>query len=70
MNPRANNNTGLTLSGENAGLWTRDGGNPELKPWIANAIDLAWEHYFAKSGYVSAAVFYKDLKTYVRSEQG
>jgi iron complex outermembrane recepter protein len=67
---RANNNTSLILSGQNAGLWTRDGGNPELKPWLANAVDLSFEHYFAKRGYLSAAYFYKDLKTYVNTEQG
>jgi iron complex outermembrane recepter protein len=67
---RANNNTSLTLSGQDAGRWTRDGGNPELKPWLANALDLSWEHYFAKRGYFSAAYFYKDLKTYVKPEQG
>lgn len=62
---RANNNTSLAFSGENFGRWTREGGNPELKPWIANAFDLSWEHYFANSGYFSAAYFYKDLKSYV-----
>jgi iron complex outermembrane recepter protein len=62
---RANNNTSLEFSGVNQGLWTRNGGNPELKPWIANALDLSWEHYFAKSGYFSAAYFYKDLKSYI-----
>ncbi|HMM67178.1 MAG TPA: TonB-dependent receptor [Dokdonella sp.] len=62
---RANNNTSLAFSGENFGRWTRDGGNPELQPWIANALDLSWEHYFAKTGYFSVAYFYKDLKTYV-----
>lgn len=62
---RANNNTSLEFSGVNQGLWTRNGGNPELKPWIANAIDLSWEHYFDKKGYFALAYFYKDLKTYV-----
>jgi iron complex outermembrane receptor protein len=62
---RANNNTGLEFTGINQGRWTRNGGNPGLKPWIANALDLSWEHYFAKRGYFSAAYFYKDLKSYI-----
>jgi iron complex outermembrane recepter protein len=67
---RANNNTSLTLTGQEAGRWIRDGGNPELKPWLANAFDLSFEHYFDKRGYFSAAYFYKDLQTYVKPEQG
>lgn len=62
---RANNNTSLTLSGQNAGQWTRSGGNPEVHPWIANAFDLSVEKYFDNHGYVSLAYFYKDLQTYV-----
>ncbi len=62
---RANNNTSLTFTGVNAGLWTRSGGNPELKPWIANALDVSVEKYFDTKGYVSLAYFYKDLQTYV-----
>ena len=62
---RANNNTGLDFTGPFQGLWRRNGGNPELQPWIANAADVSWEKYFAERGYVSLAYFYKDLRTYV-----
>jgi iron complex outermembrane receptor protein len=62
---RANNNTGLTLTGEHQGEWTRSGGNPDLKPWIANAFDVSVEKYWENHGYVSLAYFYKDLQTYV-----
>lgn len=62
---RANNNTSLEFTGVNQGLWTRNGGNPELQPWIANAADVSWEKYFAERGYVSLAYFYKDLRTYI-----
>jgi iron complex outermembrane receptor protein len=49
--------------------WTGSGGNPELKPWLATALDLSWEKYFADGqGYVSAAYFYKDLSTYIYSQ--
>ena len=40
-------------------------GNPYLKPFLADAFDLSLEKYFAKKGYVSAAVFYKKLDTYI-----
>jgi iron complex outermembrane recepter protein len=46
--------------------WTRDGGNPQLKPWEADAYDISYEKYFGGSkGYVSVAYFFKDLKTYI-----
>lgn len=41
------------------------GGNPELDPWRANAFDLSYEKYFGTRAYVAAAVFYKDLKSYI-----
>jgi iron complex outermembrane recepter protein len=50
--------------------WGGGGGNPALKPWLANAYDISYEKYFGRQAYVSLAAFYKDLKTYVydRSE--
>jgi len=40
-------------------------GNPYLKPFKATAFDLSYEKYFATKAYLSAAVFYKDLNTYI-----
>jgi iron complex outermembrane recepter protein len=46
--------------------WSRNGGgNPKLKPWKANTFDLSFEKYFGDEAYVSAAIYYKDLKTYI-----
>ncbi len=45
--------------------WTGGGGNPKLKPWKANNVDLSVEKYFGRKGYVSAAVFYKQLTTFI-----
>jgi TonB-dependent receptor len=42
-----------------------NGGNAQLDPWRANALDLSYEKYFGNKGYVSAAGFYKDLKSYI-----
>ncbi|MFA6984813.1 MAG: TonB-dependent receptor [Arenimonas sp.] len=50
-------------------LWCASGGNPQLKPWLANAYDLSVEKYFTTAagnkGYVSVAYFFKDLQTWI-----
>lgn len=46
-------------------LWSGSGGNPELEPWRATALDISYEKYFGTSGYVSLAAFHKDLETYI-----
>ncbi len=47
-------------------VWSGNGGNPELRPWLANAYDLSYEKYFGENkGYVGLAYFYKDLKSYI-----
>jgi len=52
-------------------IWRRTGGDPALKPWLANAYDLSYEKYFSGTkGYISAAYFYKDLKTYIYNQDG
>jgi iron complex outermembrane recepter protein len=57
------------VSGERVPWWQRDGGNTQLKPWEANAYDISYEKYFGgNKAYVSAAYFFKDLKTYIYNE--
>lgn len=52
----ANNQSCLTVSG----------GSPVLRPYVADAFDISFEHYFADGGgYVSAALFHKELSDYV-----
>ena len=46
--------------------WSKFAGNPLLKPLESNNFDLAFENYFDEEGYVSAAVFYKDLVNWTR----
>lgn len=54
-----------TATGEPGG----GGGNPLLDPWRANAFDLSWERYFeGTKGYVAAAFFYKDLRSYIYTQ--
>jgi iron complex outermembrane receptor protein len=48
-------------------LKTVTAGNPELKPFRADAYDLAFEYYFTSEALVSLALFYKDIGTFVQT---
>ena len=56
-------------AGQPGPIFCGGGGNPELKPWLANAYDLSYEKYFTteagNKGYISAAYFYKELQSYI-----
>ena len=48
--------------------WGGDGGNPALRPWIANAFDVSYEKYLDDGiGYFAIAGFYKDLDSWVNT---
>jgi iron complex outermembrane receptor protein len=52
---------------ENYGTpWSKFAGNPQLRPLESNNFDLSLENYFEADGYVSMAVFYKDLVNWTR----
>ncbi|HWU72670.1 MAG TPA: TonB-dependent receptor [Sphingomonas sp.] len=57
--------TYATINGVQYAAVTGSSGNPDLRPWRANAFDLTFEKYFGTKGYVAAQFFYKDLKSYV-----
>jgi len=46
--------------------WSKFQGNPTLRPLEANNFDLSFENYFDDEGYVSVALFYKDLVNWTR----
>jgi len=46
--------------------WSKFAGNPLLKPLESNNVDLSFENYFEDEGYVSLALFYKDLVNWTR----
>ncbi|NJC32940.1 iron complex outermembrane receptor protein [Sphingomonas jejuensis] len=50
--------------------WSASGGNPNLKPWRAKAVDAAYEWYIDQTTYVSIAGFYKWLDTYIYQQTG
>jgi iron complex outermembrane recepter protein len=56
---------GFSLNNSGTQVLTGSGGNPDLKPFKATALDLSYEKYFGKKGYFSAAGFYKKLDTYI-----
>ncbi|MYL96983.1 TonB-dependent receptor [Novosphingobium sp. FGD1] len=55
-------------TGEEIAAVTGRSGNPDLRPWRANALDLTFEKYFAGKGYVAAQFFWKELKSYIYNQ--
>jgi len=60
---RASRNAGVSVTGQ----WSGSGGNPNLKPWIADGVDLSYEHYFNKTSYIGVAGFQKVMRSYIRN---
>lgn len=60
---RASRNAGVSIQGH----WGGSGGNPNLKPWIADGVDVSYEHYFSKASYVGIAAFSKAMRSYIRN---
>jgi TonB-dependent receptor len=54
-----------TSTNINAQVQSISSGNPRLNPFLANQGDLSLEYYFANTGLLSVAVFYKDIKNFV-----
>lgn len=70
---RAFNSAGLNrtidqVTGAPIFTWSGSGGNPSLKPWVSDGLDISLEKYFAKGSYVSLAGFSKRLKTYIYNQ--
>lgn len=53
------------VAGQVVNPWSASGGNPNLKPWRADALDIAYEWYLNKTSYFSIAGFYKKLHSYI-----
>jgi iron complex outermembrane receptor protein len=62
---RASSSIDIDATNVGGPIYTGNGGNPLLKPFRANAADLSFEKYFGTKAYIGAAVFYKDLSTYI-----
>lgn len=61
------NNSNLTSTNPNQSFFSTEGGNPELRPYIADGVDVSLEKYFGRSAYISAAGYYKKLSNFVNS---
>ncbi len=57
----------LTSTNPSQSYFSANGGNPRLRPYIADGVDLSLEKYFGRSAYVSVAAYYKKLSNYVNS---
>jgi iron complex outermembrane receptor protein len=55
----------VTTATEAGELTTVTGGNPRLKPMMANQLDLAYEDFFDKASLLSAGVFFKQITDYI-----
>ncbi len=47
------------------GIIRGGGGNPFLRPYRANALDLNIEQYFGRGGVIALQLFYKDIDSYI-----
>lgn len=65
---RASASFGYTFLNPTTVAVTGGSGNPELRPWRANAVDLTFEKYFGTKGFVGVQFFYKDLKSYIYNQ--
>jgi TonB-dependent receptor len=45
------------------------GGNPFLKPFTSNNYDASLEYYFSRTGFISAAVFRRDLEGFIQNQE-
>lgn len=65
INRLASNSSGLVNDDGVYNAWSTN--SPFLKPFMADQYDLSYEYYFAESeGAFIAALFYKDIKTFVQ----
>jgi iron complex outermembrane recepter protein len=56
---------GVTTPGQ--GVFSSKGGNIGLRPYLSTNVDLSIEKYFANSGYISVAGYFKKLSNFVDS---
>ncbi len=60
-------NTRLPAPGPNSATQADRAGNPNLRPELATGIDVAIERYLSNGGIISANVFHREIKDYIRN---
>ncbi len=63
------NNTAVFVGGVQVSPGGGSGGAPNLDPFKANQFDASLEYYFGKQALVSVGLFYKDVSTFIVSQQ-
>jgi len=53
--------------GSQGSAFSFSGGNPLLRPYLANQVDLTFEQYFGGAAFLSLQFFYKDLNDFVNT---
>jgi iron complex outermembrane receptor protein len=64
---RPSPNLRFPLDGPNEPTYPDRAGNPDLQPELATGVDLAFEHYPAGGGVLSASVFHRRIRNLMRS---
>ena len=54
--------------GQEVHPWSGSGGNPNLKPWRAKELNVAWEWYGGKATYLSVNAFHIWLDNYIYTQ--
>jgi iron complex outermembrane receptor protein len=64
---RPSPNPRFPVNGGNQATYPDRAGNPDLQPELATGIDIAWEHYPAGGGVLSASLFRREIRDLMRS---
>ena len=70
VSPDPNDKTCNPGPGQVCYHWSGDGGNPLLRPWRADAYDIAIDKYFSPASYFSIAGFYKHFTSFIYDAVG
>lgn len=71
LNGSSNASISNTLQGPLRSIFSGGGGNPQLRPYQSDGVDLSYEYYFeGGKGYFSVAGFYKWLDDFVNPNAG
>ncbi len=66
LNASSNASISTQPQGALNSIFSASGGNPQLRPYVADSVDISFEHYFAGGeGYIALAGYYKWLKDFV-----
>lgn len=65
LNASSNASIANQPQGALGSIFSGGGGNPQLRPYVADGVDLSYEWYFGGEGYFAIAGYYKWLKDFV-----